>query len=143
MSVAIIEAIRDFIKTCPLIDKNNRINVDYLGNEPIEYTIDPVPTTKRISTNIDGSSERQQLFNFASREYYSREVAQNIANSKFYEDFSEWLDEQSEKDILPNLGNGKTATRIEAVTSGYLYSTTTGLNNAKYNIQCRLVYDQE
>lgn len=143
MEESIINAIREFIKTCPLIDENNKINVDYLGNEPIEYSIDPIPTTRIISTNIDGSSTRQQLFNFSSREYYSKEVAQNIANSKFYEDFAQWLEEKTEKDILPILGEGKMATKIEANTSGYLYSTTTGLNNAKYNIQCRLEYDQE
>lgn len=139
----IIEAIREFIKTCPLIDKDNKINVDYLGNEPIEYSIDPIPTTRVLSTNIDGTSTRQQLFNFSSREYYSKEVAQNIANSKFYEDFAQWLENQTDKNILPELGNGRMATIIEANTSGYLYSTTTGLNNAKYNIQCRLEYDQE
>lgn len=138
---AIIKSIKEFIKTCPLIE-NGKIRVDYLGEEPIEYSIDPIPAEKVIQSYLNGVKECQFVFNFCSREYYSRQDVQNIANSKFYEDFEEWLEECNKNKTLPILEGNKVATEIRANTSGYLYNTAEGLATAKYMIQCVLEYTE-
>ena len=141
--MTIIESVKNFILTCPLLSELKRLNVDFLPEDPDTYSIEEIPAQAIIKTNIDGSTERQFVFVFASRFYYSEEVRNNIENSGFYEEFAEWLEEQTEADALPELTGGKTATKIEAMSSGYLYDIAGDLNNARYQIQCRLIYDKE
>ena len=68
--------------------------MDALGDEPQEYTIETGIFNPIIETYIDGSSDRRYQFNFGSREYYSMDRLQNIANSTFYEDFANWVEAQ-------------------------------------------------
>ena len=136
----IIDKVRDYIKTCPLL-KNGKINVNYLGEDAVRYTIDNVPSTPTIKKYTDGSELRQFLFVFGSRESYDADVLANMDVSKFYEDFSEWVEQQNATGNLPKLESGMSAQGIEVLTTGYLHEIRTG--NARFQIQCRLVYKKE
>lgn len=137
----IIEKIRKYFLDCPLIDNQSRINVDYLGVDAIEYTIDSVPTDTIIKQYVDGGALKQYVFVFGSREYYGPDTLQNMENSGFYEKFSKWIEEQSNIGELPILSGSKQATKMEVLTSGYLFDTSE--DNARYQVQCRLVYYED
>ena len=139
----IIESIKNFILTCPCLVELAAINVDFLPESPDTYSIEEVPTSSVLQTYLDGSQERQFVFVFASRFYYSDETRNNIENSGFYEDFSDWLDEQTKIGNFPVMRDGLTPSKIEAVSSGYLFDVSGDLSNARYQIQCRLIYDKE
>ena len=139
----IIESVKNFILTCPYLTELAAVNVDFLPDSPDTYSIEEVPTNSVIKTYLDGSQERQYVFVFASRFHYSDETKNNIENSGFYEDFSDWLDEQTQNGILPIMRDGLTPTKIEAISSGYLFDISGDLSNARYQIQCRLIYDKE
>ena len=139
----IIESIKTFLLTCPCLDELAAVNVDFLPDSPDTYSIEEVPANAVIQTYLDGSQERQFVFVFASRFYYSDETRNNIENSGFYEDFSDWLDEQTKNGKLPIMREGLTPTKIEAMSSGYLFDISGDLSNARYQIQCRLIYDKE
>ncbi len=139
----IIESVKNFILTCPFLADLAAVNVDFLPDSPDTYSIEEVPANAVIQTYLDGSQERQYVFVFASRFYYSDETKNNIENSGFYEDFSDWLDEQTKTGNLPVMREGLTATKIEAMSSGYLFDISGDLSNARYQIQCRLIYDKE
>lgn len=141
--MAIIESIKTFIATCPYISGFKRLCVDFLPDDTETYSIEEIPAQTVLQAFLDGSSERQYVFVFAARLFYSDEVRNNIDNSGFYENFADWLEEQTEAENLPSLGTGKTATKIEAMSSGYLFDISGDLTNARYQIQCRLIYDQE
>lgn len=141
MSNSIIEAIRTYIITCPLLDSMGRVGVDYLSNEPINYSIDPVPANVIIEDYIDGSTDRQYLFVFSSREAYGEDTLQNMANSGFFEKFSDWLDGKNKLKQFPSLPTGKTALSIVAQGIGYAFEA--GTDSARYQIQCALEYHQE
>ena len=141
--MTIVESVKDFILTCPLLDDLKRLNIDFLPEDPDTYSIEGIPAPEIIKTYLDGSTERQFVFVFAARLFYSEEVRNNIENSGFYEQFAEWLEEQTEAENLPQLSGGKTASKIEAMSSGYLYDIAGDLTNARYQIQCRLIYDKE
>ena len=64
---AIIEAVRDWIASCPLVEENAILGIDHLGADPIGYTVDTVPCDPVASQYVDGSQRRQFLFVFASR----------------------------------------------------------------------------
>lgn len=137
--MSIVQCVRDFIMKCPFLNEG-KINVDYLGLDVTEYSIDAVPAETVIKKYIDGSSERQFLFNFASIEYYGADVIQNIDNSGFYERFAKWLDDMSSSGELPEMPEGTKPIKIEALSSGYMFDSNT--DTARYQIQCRLLYYQ-
>lgn len=138
--MTILESIRNFIYTYPPL-ADGWIRVDYLGAAPGEYSIDAVPAAQVLTQYVNGDSERQCEFVFTSCEAYGPEVVQNLENNGFYEDFAAWLGEQTRKGNLPAMSGGKTAERIEALSSGYLYRS--GTDSAQYQIQCRLIYHQK
>lgn len=135
-----IEEIRQFIGTCPLFS-NNRINVNYLGDKPAMYSIDSVPANLVVKEYADGGQLCQQLFVLASRELYTKSLSENIAVTRFYEEFSDWVDRCNQERELPRLGARCTAQSIEVLTGQYLFDT--GDADARYQIQCRLIYYKE
>lgn len=139
----IIERIKDYIMTCPFLEELSNVNVDFLPEDPLTYSIEQTPSEPILKRYLDGSTERQITFVFACRMFYSDELINNIDNSGFFEKFQEWLFENSENDILPELDKGLIPYRMEAISSGYLYDISGDLSNARYQIQCRLIYEKE
>lgn len=136
----IIQSLYDYFIDCPLT-KNNIINVDYLGIKPLEYTIDSIPVEPIVTQYADGGALKQYVFVFASRELYGEDILNNIANSGFYQHFSEWVEEQSDNGNLPVLTGGKVAQSLEATTQGYAMETN--IDSARYQIQMRLTYYED
>lgn len=136
-----IESIRDYFMTCDLLDEYAKLNVDYLGLDAIEYSIDTVPSETVIKKYVDGGALKQYLFVFGSREFYGADVVQNMANSGFYQDLSDWIRKQNALKHFPVLEGNKKPVSIEVVTSGYLYSADDNL--ARYQIQLRLTYYED
>lgn len=135
----LIDSIREYIITCPFLN-DGRVNVDYIGTE-MGYSIDPLPCDPIVQRYMDGGAKKQFQFAFTSQEEYDQDARINIENSGFFQAFDEWLEEQTFAGNLPKLGEGKTPATIETLNSGYLYDVN-GIN-AKYRIECRLIYIQE
>ena len=87
----IIDSIRNYIRGCPLINKG-KVNVDYLGVDIGEYSIEPTPADPIIKRYADGGTLRQYLFVFSSKESYGPDIRVQIDNSGFYEKFGQWLE---------------------------------------------------
>lgn len=139
MAATIIEALREYLLGCPLLG-DNRLNVDYLPDRGVAYTIDTTPATEIIKRYTDGSSMRQYLFVIASVNDYGPDVLQNLANSGLYEQLANWLEAQTAAGNLPLLPTGMEAQSIEAQSTGYLFGG--GADTGRYQIQCRLKYLQ-
>ena len=91
---SVLEGITEYFLKCPLL-KDGVFRVDALGPDPVEYTIETGIFDPVIQRYVDGSSERQYQFQFGSREFYSMDRVQNIENSTFYEEFADWVEENS------------------------------------------------
>lgn len=130
----IIDKIREYIAKCPYL-KDGKIGIDYLGNEPTAYSIEPIPVKPIVSENIDGSCLEQYAFVLASRESYGPETMQNMLNSKFYEKFSKWIKQNNKEGILPDIDGIE---KIECTSTAYAYQT--GIKDARYQIQLRIEY---
>ena len=140
MAQTIIESLRNYFLTCPLMGQE-KINVDFLPEQGVEYSIDTTPAAEVVRQYVDGSSVRQYLFVIRSVNDYGADTLQNITNSGFFEALSDWLEKQTMRGILPLLPTGRSARKIEAQSTGYLFNT--GPDAGKYQIQCRLEYFQE
>lgn len=137
---SIIDALEKYFIGCELL-KDGALRVDYLGEKPVEYTIELLPCDPVVKRYLGGSTVRQYLFAFGSREFYSQERLQNIQNSAFYERLADWVETRSMSGVLPELPDGMEAQQLEVVSSGYLFDGS--MTNARYQIQLRLLYFKE
>ena len=137
---SIIDALEKYFIGCELL-KDGALRVDYLGEKPLEYTIEVLPCDPVVKRYLGGSTVRQYLFAFGSREFYSQERLQNIQNSAFYERLADWVETKSMSGVLPELPDGMEAQQLEVVSSGYLFDGS--MTNARYQIQLRLLYFKE
>lgn len=140
----IIEAIRDYIRTCPYLQEFEgaegiiKVNVDYLEGLSTTYSIEEVPVNPIIKTYVNGGSIRQFQFIFASREPYGADVLQNISNSGFYEDFANWIEQNNNNDVFPLLGDNYESQEIKVLSPGYAFQVD--VDKARYQIELRLKY---
>lgn len=125
---------------CPLL-KDGVFHVDALGCEPVEYALTTEVTSPVIQTYIDGSTVRQYRFNFNSREAYSMDRILAVQNESFYEDFCNWVEEQSMIGNLPEMPEGCEAQALAVLTPGYMLDAT--MENAFYQVQLQLQYFKE
>ena len=132
-----IDEIRKFIEKCPLFSGNS-IKVNYLGDKTVTYSIETVPANPVVRVYADGGKLCQVLFVIASRGLYSQSDKNNTAVTKFYEDFSEWIENQDKEGKYPELPAHCAAQRLEVLTGQYLYDI--GNMDARYQIQCRFTY---
>ena len=138
--MTIIEAVRTFLKGCPIL-AGERLNVDFLPEEAVAYSVDAVPATPVVKQYIYGGSLRQFVFVFATRAWYGDHVRQQLDNLGLFESFADWLEAQSRARSFPDLGAGRTVKKLEVTTSGYVFAPDT--DTARYQIQCKLSYFQK
>ena len=137
----IIDALRNYIRTCPYLDTFNnaiKVNINYLEGSPDTYSIEEVPINPIVKKYVNGDSIRQYAFIFTSREPYGVDVLQNIDNSGFYEKFADWIEKNNNNDIFPLLDNGLESLEIKVTSTGYAFAVTE--DTAQFQIQLRLKY---
>ena len=133
-----IEKIRDYIATCPYLDEFIAVNVNYLVDKNKAYSVnegagyDPV-----VIPYITGGGKMQFQFSFDARFNWNDEISTNIDNSKFFEDFRNWLEENDTKGIYPEI-DGIMPESISAITNGFIF--TTNADEAIYRISCIFYY---
>ncbi len=140
MVKSIIEGLSAYFMGCPLL-KDGVFRVDALGGGPVEYALESAITSPVIRTYVDGSSIRQYQFNFNSREAYSMDRVMAIQSESFYEDFCNWVEEQSMAGNLPEMPRGCEAQSLEVLAPGFLLDAT--MENAHYQAQLVLRYFKE
>lgn len=139
-SKAIIESLRTYFVPCELL-KNGRLNIDFLGDGE-EFSIDPFPAEPVLKKYVDGGTVRQFQFTFTTKNAFDGDARTGIENSGFCQQLMEWIEKNNTDGVLPVLDNPKhTPVMIEIMTSGYLFDMDS--EYARYQIQCRLIYEQE
>lgn len=140
MVQSIMEGLTDYFLQCPLL-KDGVFRVNALGSEPVEYMLETGITSPVLETYIDGSSIRQYQFNFNSRDSYSMDRVLAIQNESFYEDFCNWVEEQSLTGNLPDMPEGCEAQALTILAPGFMLDAT--MENAFYQVQLQLQYFKE
>lgn len=114
-----MQSIKEWIEKCPLLD-GNKISVDYLKDKPQSYSVDRTPAQPEVSNFIDGRGGKRQIaFDLSVTAPLSSKAIVNLANSKFCEDFMEWVSEQNRLKNFPKI-NGAFSVKC---TSPRIYLT--------------------
>ena len=130
-----IELIRDFIQTCPYL-KNGKVNVDYIKDKAQSYSIDETPVDPVLQNFLDGGRRLQIQFDFSIQANFS--VLENIKNSKFCDDFTDWIYEQNKQENLPKIDG---AVWIKCLGRGTILQTTD--STAIYVIPIQVAYEED
>lgn len=116
---ATITAMREWLKTCPLIAEEQSEN--------------------GAAFRISGRNLAKSYI-FVSRRDYSEAQSVQIANSGFFEQLTEWVLSQNDRHHLPRLDGRKEALRVSVTSSGYIVTAESG--SCKMQMQLRLEYYQ-
>lgn len=92
--------IKEFIETCPLLNKG-KVNLDYIKEKPQSYSVDETPVEPVLNNFPDGGRRLQIQFDFSIQASFN--ILENIKNSKFCDDFTQWIYEQNKIGNLPEL----------------------------------------
>ena len=131
-----MELIKEFIETCPYLNKG-KIDVDYLKDDVNSYAIVQATTTPIVTKYKGGGSLRQIAFDFVVQAPISSRNITNLANSKFGEDFMNWIEEQDDNRNLPKIHNVQ---HIQCTSPSYILQRTN--TQATYIIQMNCTYYQ-
>lgn len=130
-----MELIKEFIETCPYL-KNGQVNVDYIKDKPQSYSIDETPVDPVLQNFLDGGRRLQIQFDFSIQANFS--VLENIKNSKFCDDLTDWIYEQNKKENLPKIDG---AVWIKCLGRGTILQTTD--STAIYVIPIQVAYEED
>lgn len=138
---SIIAAVQTFVKTYTGLASGAMVTVDSLGANIGDYAIESQPGSKVLDWYVNGGSRREFPFSLNCTVSNADDVARTAAN-EFAESISAWMETQTAAGTLPLLSTGKTPELIEATNWGYVFQEGES-NTAIYQIQCRLVYEQQ
>ena len=138
MNDVIIDKVRDYIATCPYLKEYAELNIEYLIDKVNTYSINESAGYNPVLNQFISGSERQFMFTFDSKLIWNEDIQNNIDNSKFFENFRNWLEINNKNKKFPDI---KGIYKIEALTNGYIFATN--VNEAIYRIQCKLEYFKE
>ena len=131
----IIDKVREYIAKCPFLKEYAELNVEYLIDKVVTYSINENAGYNPVMNKFLYGSENQFLFTFDSKLHWNEDIQNNIDNSKFFANFKNWLENNNKNKIFPNI---KGIYEIGATTNGYIFATN--VNEAIYRIQCYLNY---
>ena len=137
-STAIMNSVVEFFRKCPVLNEDGTFSVDTLPEKTLNYAFSYVPSTRVRKTYLDGSTVRQFNFTLSSNEIFDQETAVNLQNSAFYDQLSDWVEDQDKEGNLPTLPNGMKAQHLYVTLPGHLESANG--KTARYSIQMQLVY---
>lgn len=142
MRTSILNAIRVWLRTCPILEAA-RIDIDCLGSDAGQFSVDGEPSEAIVKRYLDGSSVRRLSFAIASRDLYGQEIEGQNENLAAFEMLSDWIEIQMARKNTPDIGPGKTVRSLNVVSSAYPALVDPETGTARYQIGCEIIYLQE
>lgn len=118
-----------------LIGQYGEMNINFLSNEPNNYSLDKIPVVTTIEKWIIGDTLYKDVYSFRSRMNYSADTMTNIENIGFYETFEKIIEQKNKNKELPDIEGIQT---IQCLNCGSMNNANT--NTAEFNIQIQIEY---
>ena len=118
-----------------LIGQYGEMNINFLGNEPNNYSLDKIPVVTEVQKWITGDTLNRDVYSFRSRMNYSADTITNIENIGFYETFEKIIKQKNDNNILPEIDGIQS---ISCLNCGTMNNANT--NTAEFDIQIQIEY---
>lgn len=123
-----------------LNSKYKKINVDFLGIDVNNYSLDKIPTASEVETWLTGTKICRDVYSFRSRNAYSSDRLSNLKNIGFFETFQQIINSNNDNGILPEIDNIES---IECLNQGTFNSADASGKTAVFDIQLQIVYRED
>lgn len=135
-----IEKLGEYLETIleALNNDYKEINVDFLGIEINNYSLDKIPTASTIENWITGQKICRDVYSFRSRNTYSSDKIDNLKNIGFFEQFESIIKTNNDEGILPDI---KGIQSIECLNCGSINTANT--NTCEMDIQIQVTYKED
>jgi len=118
-----------------LIEQYGEMNINFLSNEPNNYSLDKIPVNPTQEQWIIGNFLNRDVYSFRSRVNYSADTMTNIENIGFFETFEKLIKQKNDNNILPDIDGIQS---ISCLNCGSLNNANT--NTAEFDIQIQIEY---
>ena len=118
-----------------LIGQYGEMNINFLSNEPNNYSLDKIPVVTEVQKWIIGDTLYRDVYSFRSRMNYSADTMTNIENIGFYETFEKIIKQKNDNNILPEIDGIQS---ISCLNCGTMNNANT--NTAEFDIQIQIEY---
>lgn len=118
-----------------LIGQYGEMNINFLSNEPNNYSLDKIPVNPTQEQWIIGNFLKRDVYSFRSRMNYSADTMTNIENIGFYETFEKIIKQKNDNNDLPEIDGIQS---ISCLNCGTLNRANT--NTAEFDIQIQIEY---
>ena len=118
-----------------LIGQYGEMNINFLSNEPNNYSLDKIPVQTTVEKWIIGDTLYRDVYSFRSRMNYSADTMTNIENIGFYETFEKKIKQKDNNNILPEIDGIQS---ISCLNCGTMNNANT--NTAEFDIQIQIEY---
>lgn len=118
-----------------LIEQYGEMNINFLSNEPNNYSLDKIPVNPTQEQWIIGNFLNRDVYSFRSRVNYSADTMTNIENVGFFETFEKLIKKKNDNNILPDIDGIQS---ISCLNCGSLNNANT--NTAEFDIQIQIEY---
>ena len=130
----VLDATRAWMRAqCPLINRQDLFNANYLGAEPTEYTLRTASESHR--TDVLGYDLAEYNLTFVAQLPFGRELKPNLDAADFFASLSAWIRGQERTHNYPAV-SGYRVTKITASNAGV--PTGADANAARYQLQIKL-----
>ena len=120
-----------------LIGQYGEMNINFLSNEPNNYSLDKIPVAREVERWIIGDTLYRDVYSFRSRMNYSADTMTNIENIGFYETFEKIIKQKNDNNDLPDIQGIQS---ITCLNCGTLNRANT--NTAEFDIQIQIEYKE-
>lgn len=118
-----------------LIEQYGEMNINFLSNEPNNYSLDKIPVNPTQEQWIIGNFLNRDVYSFRSRANYGADTMTNIENIGFFETFEKLIKQKNDNNILPDIDGIQS---IRCLNCGSLNNANT--NTAEFDIQIQIEY---
>lgn len=133
-----LDATRRWLREeCPLIDKQDRFNANYLGAETTAYTLRSAGEDR--ATDVLGLDTVTYNFVFVAQLPFGKALTPNLSAADFFANLAAWIRGQERTHNYPMVA-GYAATRVEASNPGII--TQAEADSARYQLQIKLTLEE-
>ena len=118
-----------------LIGQYGEMNINFLSNEPNNYSLDKIPVVTEVQKWIIGDTIYRDVYSFRSRMNYSADTMTNIENIGFYETFEKIIKQKNDNNLLPDIDGIQSISCLNCGTLNYANT-----NTAEFSIQIQIEY---
>lgn len=135
-----VEKLGEYLETILDTLNNNykEINVDFLGIEINNYSLDKIPTASTVENWITGAKICRDVYSFRSRNAYSSDKIDNLKNIGFFEQFESIIKTNNDEGKLPDIEGIQS---IECLNCGSV--TVANTNTCEMDIQIQVTYKED